>query len=45
MTNNKKVIIDEEMVGVGTSSSKKEAEQIASKAALKEYGLLNSHEY
>ena len=45
MTNNKKVIIDEEMVGIGTSSSKKEAEQIASKAALKEYGLLNSHEY
>jgi len=41
----KKIIIKEDIVGVGVASSKKEAEQIASKEALKFYGNLGEDEY
>ena len=40
-----KKIIEQEIVGVGVASSKKEAEQIASKEALKHYGELGIDEY
>ena len=42
---NEKIIISKEIVGVGVASSKKEAEQIASKEALKQYGELGEDEY
>ena len=44
-TTNEKKIIEQEIVGVGVASSKKEAEQIASKEALKYYGELGIDEY
>ena len=44
-SNGNKKIIEQTTFGVGVASSKKEAEQIASKEALKEFNHLNEDEY
>ena len=44
-SNGNKKIIEQTIFGVGVASSKKEAEQIASKEALKEFNHLNEDEY